>query len=235
MRGPKVTGTDGDPLQDPQGWDAYWDKKKSTRGLLYDMVAEFYRRAIIRPSLNRFIKANFTRGDLVLHAGCGSGQVDADIRSYISITAMDISPVALEIYKRENGPDSTTLLASIFQIPLPDASMAGIYNLGVMEHFTEEEIQRILQEFRRVLRPGGRFVAFWPPEFGLSVLFLKTLTAILKPFARKDYKFHPDEICRIQSKQHALEVFRKAGFSVRQYSFGPRDAFTQAVIVAEKP
>jgi ubiquinone/menaquinone biosynthesis C-methylase UbiE len=230
-----MTGADENPLQDTQGWNAYWDKKKSTRGLLYDTVAEFYRRAIIRPALNRSIKANFAKGDTILHAGCGSGQVDADIRSYISIIAMDISPVALEIYKRENGPDSTTLLASIFQIPLPDASMTGIYNLGVMEHFTEEEIQRILQEFRRVLRPGGRFVAFWPPEFGLSVLFLKTLTAVLRPLARKDYKFHPDEICRIRSRQHALDIFRKAGFNVRQYYFGPRDAFTQAVIVAEKP
>jgi SAM-dependent methyltransferase len=230
-----MTGTDENPLQDPQGWNAYWDKKKSTRGMLYDIVAEFYRRVIIRPALNHFIKGNFSKGDLVLHAGCGSGQVDADIRSYISITALDISPVALEIYKRENGPDSTTLWASIFQIPLPDASMTGIYNLGVMEHFTEEEIQRILQEFRRVLRPGGRFVAFWPPEFGLSVCFFKTLTAILKLLTRKDYKFHPDEICRIKSRQHALDIFRKAGFNVRQYSFGPRDAFTQAVIVAEKP
>jgi SAM-dependent methyltransferase len=230
-----MTGSDENPLQDTQGWNAYWDKKKSKRGLFYDIVAEFYRRVIIRRSLNRFIKGNFAKGDLVLHAGCGSGQVDADISSYISITAMDISPVALEIYKRENGPNSTTLWASIFQIPLPDASMAGIYNLGVMEHFTEEEIQRILQEFLRVLRPGGRFVAFWPPELGLSVLFLKTLTALLKPLVKKDYKFHPDEICRIQSKQHALEIFQKAGFNVLQYAFGPRDAFTYAVIVAEKP
>ncbi len=169
-----MTGTDENPLRDTQGWNAYWDKKKSTRGLFYDLVAEFYRRVIIRPSLNHFIKGNFAKGDPVLHAGCGSGQVDADIRGYISITALDISPIALEIYKRENGPESTTLLASIFQIPLPDAAMTGIYNLGVMEHFTAEEIQRILQEFRRVLRPGGRFVAFWPPEFGLSVLFFES-------------------------------------------------------------
>jgi SAM-dependent methyltransferase len=230
-----MTGTDENPLHDTQGWNAYWDKKKSTRGLFYDLVAEFYRRAIIRPSLNHFIKANFAKGDPVLHAGCGSGQVDADIRNYISITALDISPIALEIYKRENGPESMTLLASIFQIPLPDAAMTGIYNLGVMEHFTAEEIQRILQEFRRVLRPGGRFVAFWPPEFGLSVLFLRTLSAVLKPFSRKDYKLHPDEVCRIRSKQHALDIFRQAGFNVRQYTFGPRDAFTYAVIVAEKP
>ena len=230
-----MTGDDKSSLQDPQGWNTYWDKKKSKRGLFYDIVAEFYRRVIIRPSLNHFIKGNFAKGDPVLHAGCGSGQVDADIREYISITALDISPVALEIYKRENGPESTTLWASIFQIPLPDASMTGVYNLGVLEHFTEEEIQRILQEFHRVLRPGGRCLAFWPPEFGLSVLFLKTLTIILKPLAGNDYKFHPDEICRIRSRQHALDIFQKAGFKVRQYSFGPRDAFTYAVIVAEKP
>ncbi len=90
-----MTGPDENPRQDTQGWNAYWDKKNSWQGLFYDRVAEFYRRVIIRPSLNRFIKGNFSKGDPVLHAGCGSGQVDADIHElYFHHRNMDISPVA---------------------------------------------------------------------------------------------------------------------------------------------
>jgi predicted SAM-dependent methyltransferase len=31
-----------------------------------------------------------------------------------------------------------------------------------MEHFTDKEIHRILREFHRILKPGGKIVLFWP-------------------------------------------------------------------------
>ncbi|MGZ6370773.1 MAG: methyltransferase domain-containing protein, partial [Bdellovibrionota bacterium] len=114
-------------------------------------------------------------------------------------------------------------------------SVDGIYNLGVMEHFTEGEIDKVFAEFKRVLRPGGRMVILWPPEFGLSVIFFKVLKVLVTTITRrKDVKFHPDEICRVQSKKHALGIFQRSGFRVLDYYFGPRDVFTYSVIVAEK-
>ncbi len=221
-------------LEDKQGWNEYWGKKKNSGGVVYDVIAEFYRKFLIRPSLNSFIKKHFPKGANILHAGCGSGQVDADIRHHASITGLDISPAALEIYNRENKGFCKTLHGSIFQIPVADATYDGIYNLGVMEHFTEEEIGRILAEFKRVLKPGGKLVIFWPPEFGLSVLFFKVLKTSLKLLTGKEFKFHPDEICRIHSKAHAYEIFGKAKLEVLDYAFGPKDVFTYSVIVAQK-
>src|SRR6476660_1672349 len=86
-----------DPLIDNQGWNEYWGVKKKSGGVVYDVIAEFYRKFLIRPSLNHFIKKYFKPGSTILHAGCGSGQVDADIRHHISITGLDISPNALQI------------------------------------------------------------------------------------------------------------------------------------------
>jgi ubiquinone/menaquinone biosynthesis C-methylase UbiE len=83
----------------------------------------------------------------VLHAGCGSGQVDEYIVNYIRITALDISPNALRIYKKIHGEKCSTVLGTIFELPFPDQSFDGIYNLGVMEHFTEDDIQKILRSF----------------------------------------------------------------------------------------
>lgn len=222
-----------DLLVDRQGWNDYWSGKKKSGGIVYDIIAEFYRKVLIRPLLNRFIRQTFAKGASVLHAGCGSGQVDRDIRNDIAITALDISQNALEIYRRENGDRCRLLHGSIFSIPLPDSSMDGVYNLGVMEHFSEEDIGQILAEFKRVLRPHGQMVIFWPPEFGVSVLFFKALKFGLKVLTRRDFKFHPDEICRVRSREHVTRIFEAAGCRVKEYYFGPRDLFTYSVIVAE--
>jgi dolichol-phosphate mannosyltransferase len=223
-------------LRDEQGWVVYWDSQKTDTGsLLYDAIASFYRKWIIRPSLNRFVRRYFAPGARVLHAGCGGGQVDVDIRDEVSITGLDISPNALRLYQKVNGGRGQVLHGSILQIPLPDGTMDGVYNLGVMEHFTEDEIRRILGEFHRVLRPDGRVLVFWPPEFGLSVLFFKGLVWVFRNvLGKKDVKFHPGEITRVRSRRHVTQLFEAAGFRVIRYSFGPRDLFTYAVVTAQR-
>jgi len=122
---------------------------------------------------------------------------------------------------------------SIFEIPAADHSFDGIYNLGVMEHFTEPEIQKILTEFKRVVKPGGKIVLFWPPDFGFSVNLFKAIKFVAeKFFGKRDIKFHPDEVSRIQSKSHAERLISEGGFEIERYAFGPRDMFTQVMIVA---
>ena len=104
-----------------------------------------------------------------------------------------------------------------------------------MEHFTEEDIQKILNEFMWVLKNSGRLILFWPPEFGLSVIFFKVLVFVFKKILlNSDIKFHPDEITRIKSKRHVLAMIARSNLSIIQYYFGFRDLFTYAVVVAHK-
>ena len=141
---------------------------------------------------------------------------------------------ALKLY-RSNGFRTPRLVeASIFQLPLGAESMDGVYNLGVMEHLTEEQIQDALVEFHRVLRAGGKVVLFWPPEFGLTVRFFKLVHFILNDVLRMNIKLHPDEINLVRSREHVERLLRKARFSIAEYYFGAMDAFTQVIVVAEK-
>lgn len=160
--------------------------------------------------------------------------MDTDINKYASITALDISKDALRLYQSFNGKSSQTVHGSILDIPLEENSFDGIYNLGVLEHFALDEIQKILAEFKRVLKDSGRLVIFWPPEFGLSVLFFKALKKMVRVFTGKDVKFHPDEISRVESRESVTEIFNRSGFSVIEYSFGLRDLWTYSVIVGKK-
>lgn len=218
---------------DPQNWDTYWSVTKSGWHFAYDAVAALYRKYLIGPSLKHMITKTFKRGERVLHAGCGGGEVDLGLRDYVDIVPLDISVNALNWYRRVHG-DCQVLHGSIFHIPLPDKSLDGVYNLGVMEHFTDEEIVSIFKEFRRVAKDDGKIVLFWPPEFGLSVRFIKALTSVLSLTGKKGVQFHPAEITRVRSRQHVQDLLSRGGFQLDEYYFGARDFFTQVMLVARK-
>jgi len=216
-------------------WDEYWSTKNNAGNLVYDLIAAVYRKAIIKPSLTRFITRHFPARSRLLHAGCGSGQVDIDIAERVRISGLDISAPALRIYRKSNPHAEQLIHGSIFNIPVPDDSFDGVYNLGVMEHFTEPEILSILKEFHRVVRPGGKIVLFWPPAFGLTVRVLAGVHWFANKVLSKPLKLHPDEITHVRSKRQVRAYLGHSGFQMVDFYFGVRDAFTQAVVVGEKP
>jgi dolichol-phosphate mannosyltransferase len=222
-------------LYDPQNWDAYWNRENQEKThYLYNCIAAFYRKFIITPNLNRFILKYFSATSLVLHAGCGSGQVDQQISTQRTIFALDISEKALFLYAKFNPQVKELIHGSIFNIPLPASSIDGIYNLGVMEHFTETEIHKALEEFNRILKPNGQIIIFWPHYLSLSVLALKCIHFFLDIFSREKIRLHPPEITYMHSATQAKKILLQAGFELTHYSFNITDAFTQAVLVGRK-
>jgi SAM-dependent methyltransferase len=215
-------------------WDRYWDKKSGPGGLAYDAVSAFYRRFIIRPAVNYFIQKHFEPGKNLLHAGCGSGQTDIYINKKFSVTALDISPRALSLYRRFNPDNPRIICGDISCIPFADGKFDGAYNVGVMEHFSEEDVVRILCELSRIINPDGKIVVFWPPEFGLSVRFLNMIHAILRKVFRQKVRLHPDELTLAKSRSHIEAICAKAGLKIADYYFGPRDFFTQVAVVFKK-
>ncbi|MFC1595714.1 glycosyltransferase [Candidatus Margulisiibacteriota bacterium] len=221
----------------PENWNKYWGGKKSGGGSgLYGAIAGFYRKYIIRRALNISISKYFTPNSKLLHAGCGSGQVDEDLHDRVSITALDISDSALELYKQynNNGKKIETIKGDVLKLPFKGESFDGVYNLGVMEHFTEPQIQQILSGFKHILKKKGKAVLFWPPEFGFSVIALKIVHFILNKILKKDIYLHPEEITRVRSKKQVKDLCEQSGLVMTDYYFGPRDLFTQAVVVLEK-
>jgi dolichol-phosphate mannosyltransferase len=231
---PSLTFRPHDAIPSSHEWDRYWGEKNDAGGSLYDLVSAFYRKFIIRPSLNYFIGKHFAFGANLLHAGCGSGQVDIDVNRKFCITALDISPRAIDLYQKFNQNNPRVIRGDIFHVPFQDGMFDGVYNLGVLEHFTEEEIMQILTEFRRAIKPDGKILIFWPPVFGLSVRFLKVLHAFLRMAVRRKAKLYPDEITLAKSKEHIENLGARCNLKIVDYYFGPRDCFTQATVVFKK-
>ena len=73
-----------------------------------------------------------------LHLGCGKRHIPG----YIHIDAVEYPHV-----------DHVATIDNLSFIP--DASVEVIYNCHVLEHFKRKEVERVLNEWNRVLQPGG--------------------------------------------------------------------------------
>ena len=219
-------------ISDPQNWDAYWNESGETGNPVYEIIAGVYRRCFIKRNLEKAIRREFSPGSLLLHAGCGSGQVDINIQSEMKITALDISKGALALYSRNNKNAAAIVHGSIFNLPFPDNTFDGIYNLGVMEHFTVSEIDLILREFHRVLKPHGKLVLFWPHARATSVIVLGVCHRFLHSWLRKNTRLHPPEISLLRSQTYIRNTLAQGGFQLSNYQFGPNDFWVQAVVTA---
>jgi dolichol-phosphate mannosyltransferase len=217
---------------DQIAWDRYWSGAGHQGKWLYDLIAVFYRRFLIRPTVDRYVGYTFPAGAELLHAGCGSGMVDIGIIHSFHITALDISPRALTEYARHHGCAANLLQGSIFDIPSESGIYDGVFNLGVMEHFSEEEIIRVLCEFKRVLKPDGRIVLFWPPIYGLATRTLKLIHFVLNDVLKKGIELHPPELTHVSSRKQIEGYLGKAGFSLEKFHFGIGDMFTHQIIIA---
>jgi SAM-dependent methyltransferase len=218
-------------------WDAYWAGQGHTRPerSAYDVIARFYRNYLIKPTLNRILRDVFKPGSRLLHAGCGGGEVDADVVEMMRITALDISPKAVELYRQRYGHKAKVVEGNIFELgrAVPE-TFEGIYNLGVMEHFSPGQIVEIFGQFHRRLDDGGRIVILWPPAFGLSVIALHVIHFVLNGILRRGVALHPAEPTKVTSRRQVRELLDRAGFDLVQFRFGPSDAFTYCIVVGAK-
>jgi hypothetical protein len=84
------------------------------------------------------------------------------------------------------------------------------------------------------LSANGRLLIFWPPVFGLSVFALRILRWSFKRVLRRDIVFHPAEPSLLRSRKEVTGFLDEAGFQLKEFYFGIRDAFTYVVVVADK-
>lgn len=99
-------------------------------------------------------------GSEVADLGCGSGVFTEALRcaGYHS-TGLDISPKLIAL-GRSKYPGLALIEGDAENLPFEDAKLDGVLLSGLVHHFPDP--RRLAAEVRRVLKPGGRFVAFDP-------------------------------------------------------------------------
>ena len=90
----------------------------------------------------------------LLEIGCGEGILLTALNGRQK-TAVDISGAALRKARAASGADCSVALAE--RLPFADGSFDAVVSVGVMEHFLDDRAASA--EIRRVLKPGGRYLA----------------------------------------------------------------------------
>jgi SAM-dependent methyltransferase len=115
-----------------------------------------YRESLILRRLHGAVNA----GD-VLNAGAGAGSLTASLidRGYC-VTSVDMSEPFVERLRDVTAGRGEVEWADLTKLQFPDASFDGVVCGEVLEHIPDDVAA--LRELRRVLRPGGVFVATVP-------------------------------------------------------------------------
>ncbi len=94
----------------------------------------------------------------LLDVGCGGGFLsNALAKTSMSITAVDLSETSLATASRFDETKRVNyLVADAYHLPFADASFEVITAMDFLEHV--ENPQLVIQEFSRVLKPGGLFI-----------------------------------------------------------------------------
>jgi predicted SAM-dependent methyltransferase len=111
-----------------------------------------------------------------LHLGCGKRHIPG----FVHIDAVDYPHV-----------DHVATIDNLSFIP--DSSVDLIYNCHVLEHFKRRDVRRVLQEWHRVLKPGGILRISVPDFAKLCEVYQKygQLDLVIGAlFGRQDYLYN---------------------------------------------
>lgn len=133
-----------------------WDWMRSS----YDQVADAYEARFIdelaakprdRQLLDSFASAVT---DPVIEVGCGPGQIGLYVRERgRRVFGADFSPAMARLAA---GRLDGAIVADMQALPFAAAGVGGLLAFYSIIHIRRPEVAVVLQEFARVLRPGGR-------------------------------------------------------------------------------
>ena len=105
-------------------------------------------------------------GESVLDVGCGTGSLaialKAEVGASSEVTGIDASPEMIEQARRKAtraGVDAGFEVAPIEGLSFPDARFDLVVSSFMLHHLPDGVKRKGLAEVRRVLKPGGRFLA----------------------------------------------------------------------------
>ncbi len=115
------------------------------------------QRYALEPHIPELVRFERWQGRDVLEVGCGIGTDGARFaRAGARYTGVDPTATALELARRRfelEGLDGRLLSAAATDLPFENKSFDLVYSHGVIHHI--DSTAEAVEEFRRVLRPGG--------------------------------------------------------------------------------
>ena len=134
---------------------------------------ERWQQAVVETFMDPYLGSELD----VLEIAPGQGRwTEHIVGNSATLTLVDLNESCIEVCRERFGshPEITFITNDGRSLPVAAASVDTIWSFGSFVHFDPHEVDAYLREFRRVLRPGGRFVIHhtgWPePTLQLAPL-----------------------------------------------------------------
>jgi ubiquinone/menaquinone biosynthesis C-methylase UbiE len=180
---------------------------KQYRGVRREYSVIFYYLPLFGQMYRRRVElclAECRGGDCILEVGFGSGLTFLNLSGmYKKICGLDLSCDVNEVARvfAPLGIHPDLKNGNVLDMPYPDDQFDTVLLISILEHLKPEELDRALQEVKRVLKPGGQVVYGVPVERP----FMVAMFALLGYNIRK-YHFSTEKDVATAAQKHFREV-----------------------------
>ncbi|MGA9365559.1 MAG: class I SAM-dependent methyltransferase [Bacteroidota bacterium] len=211
-------------------WENFWKSRTD--------VHEVYSNAdrILR-NLNAVTDP---KGKIVLEVGAGTGRDSFGLvklgAEVVQLDYVESSLAIIRSLSKKEGIRVHIVQGDAFSLPFPDFTFDVVFHQGLLEHFREDEAQKLLSENVRVLKRGGFLLVDVPQRYHIYTVVKHILITLHRWFAGWEREFSVRELERIFQNlglipvrrygewmypslfyRIAREVFKKAGVRLPMY------------------
>jgi len=214
-------------------WTEHWSKENQQT--LAQRFFSVYRRAVFARTVAYFVNRYFPETGVFLEAGSGTSETSLRIEKHGGARLLVAGDIILPILADCHPVMDVRAGADIFRLPFRDNALDGIWNVGVMEHFLHPDIDRIMGELHRVLKPGATVILLWPATDSLPQKGLRLVERVANIWRRRTpLRFHPDEISQLRSSDEGRDVLERNGFETVTVDWGLRSLMAFKTVVGRK-
>lgn len=170
----------------------------------------------VNPEVSRYLLRYLPREGLILDAGSGPLAYASFLRRYVNrIIAIDLS-----VLDADEARKNDFALATVESLPFKDSAFDSIYSLSVLQYC--ESDSGAMNEFHRVLEPGGRLLITVPTSRSIFRL-LRDLELRLGIYKYPEFNtLHHHYYTRRRIQELITGRFNIVDMRVYGYDFVPR-------------
>lgn len=110
------------------------------------------------------VQAHMHKGT-VMDLGLGDGYLLQEFhRRGLTVTGLDIADVNIQKLREKMSSEINLVVGNICQMPFAQDTYDGITASEILEHMSNEELDKAIQEIHRVLKPNGIGIVTVPAE-----------------------------------------------------------------------
>lgn len=157
-------------------WDRFWTKKINSGK--FSELDYFFQKKVYARMHDYFLSIiGNVEGKKILEAGCGSGYASILLaQEGARVTLLDNSQLALKYSKRlckkiKFHRKIKYILGSVEKLPFGENTFDIVHNCGVIEHYDDKTIIKILREMVRAVHKDGQIIVVIPNLLSPEIVY----------------------------------------------------------------